>query len=683
MIHHITIDQLKGITNEDGLILRGCGGEVTDWQNGINEMLTEAGILKNGGEFKDIYVFKDEELTNILYPFDNITPDKLDIGKLAMWRLHMHDNFAGIWYSDYLDNLPNIDREEVEELSSDIDTKEDSAVSIHPISICINNAYESSDNSFEIPLPTTKKKIQPLLEKADIENWRDIQIDAIHSDMLPGVGKRLQRIISDNGITPDTLDELNYLATRIHDLLVEDGEFERDIFSGNIEAGYNCGSIKEIINLTYEENMKCYDIFPIFDIEDYGEYLVMQHLQDAHAEAFTRLSDSKNPEDRALVAHIEKLEKHIDYEAFGKTTAKEENGTIIEQGYLLGGEGFQDFYQGVQDIPTECHLLAQSEKNVERLMIINDVNITETIVKLHAVGCRNMEHVADNVKSFLDEHNRFAEGESPSLVDNYILVLNRQSISIAPVAEIYKQDSEMFKFALDMARKAEQNRPDIRIFAVRVNNDNNEVAGQGARGDFIELSPKALASHISHHAVSPTSAYIFQNNGLKYPCDLYTWGLELQKRGKFVDYTLNYSNQEIHRVTATLYEFIENHEISSLAESFEFHLPRISNPYKSTTMVENENPHPYDGLIRIDKESAKEILASENTEVYNLADDKVTKVNIFEFLRPASFSEYNNLAIKHSDAKILDKWAERKVGEIVQQMEHGELNKTSGKEECE
>jgi hypothetical protein len=100
-------------------------------------------------------------------------------------------------------------------------------------------------------------------------------------------------------------------------------------------------------------------------------------------------------------------------------------------------------------------------------------------------------------------------------------------------------------------------------------------------------------------------------------------------------------------------------------------------------MVENESPHPYDGLIRIDKESAKEILASENAEVYNLADDKVTKVNIFEFLRPASFSEYSNLAIKQSDAKILDKWAERKVGEIVQQIERGELNKSSGKEERE
>jgi len=688
MIHHITIDQLKGITMGDGLILRGCGSEPTDWQNGINELLTDADILKNGGEFKDIYVFKDEELTNILYPFDDMTPDKLDIGKLTMWRLQEHDNFAGIWYSDYLDNMPNIDSMEVADADiesnngiEDSEVMDDSESSIHPITIYIENAYESNDNSFEIPLPTTKKEIQPLLEDTGIENLRDIRIDAVHSDM-PGVGERLQQIISDNGTTPDTLDELNYLATRIRDLVVNDDEYGKIIFLANIEAGLNCSSIKEVINITFKENINCYEILPFFSLEDYGEYLVTQHLQDKHAEAFTRLNDSKNPQDHALVAHIEKLEKHTNYEAFGMTTAEEENGITTEQGYLLGSESFQQFYHGVQDIPTNCCLL-KSEEDVERFMKIDNVNIAETIVKLHAVGCRNMEYVADNVKSFLDEHKRFAEGLNRNfLANHYILVLNSQSVSIAPMTEICKQDSEMFKFTLDMSRKAEQNRPDIRIFAIRVNNGNDEVAGQNARGGFIELSPKALNSYITHNAISPNSAYILRDDGTKNLYDLYAWGLELQQRGNSVDYVLNYSNHEMSGAIATLGGFIGDYELTSHAESFEFHLPRISNPYKQS-MAESETPHPYNDMIRIDKESAKEILASENAEVYNLADDKVTKVNIFEFLRPSSFSEYSNLAIKHSDAKILDKWAERKVGEIVQQIERGELSKSSGKEERE
>lgn len=31
---------------KEGLILQGCGGELQEWLHGINEMFTEAGLLK-------------------------------------------------------------------------------------------------------------------------------------------------------------------------------------------------------------------------------------------------------------------------------------------------------------------------------------------------------------------------------------------------------------------------------------------------------------------------------------------------------------------------------------------------------------------------------------------------------------------------------------------------------------
>ncbi len=37
----------------------------------------------------------------ILYPFGDV---KLDMGKLAMWRLQTHDTFGGTWLSDYVPN---------------------------------------------------------------------------------------------------------------------------------------------------------------------------------------------------------------------------------------------------------------------------------------------------------------------------------------------------------------------------------------------------------------------------------------------------------------------------------------------------------------------------------------------------------------------------------------------------
>ena len=83
-IKSIEAEELREMTGKEGLILQGCGGPLQEWLDGINDMLTEAGILQNGSRFTDIYVFEHEGLTNLLFPFENA---KLDVGKLAMWRL--------------------------------------------------------------------------------------------------------------------------------------------------------------------------------------------------------------------------------------------------------------------------------------------------------------------------------------------------------------------------------------------------------------------------------------------------------------------------------------------------------------------------------------------------------------------------------------------------------------------
>ena len=60
-----------------------------------------AGILKDGSKFKDVSTFQYGELTCLLYPFEDV---KLEIGKLAMWRLQTHETFGGTWLSDFVPN---------------------------------------------------------------------------------------------------------------------------------------------------------------------------------------------------------------------------------------------------------------------------------------------------------------------------------------------------------------------------------------------------------------------------------------------------------------------------------------------------------------------------------------------------------------------------------------------------
>ncbi len=99
----ITIDDLKKMGDREGLILQGCGGDLQEWVDGINGLLTEAGILLDGSTFKaeDVSVFQYGELTNMLFPFEGV---KLDMGRLAMWRLQTHDQLGGTWLSDYVPN---------------------------------------------------------------------------------------------------------------------------------------------------------------------------------------------------------------------------------------------------------------------------------------------------------------------------------------------------------------------------------------------------------------------------------------------------------------------------------------------------------------------------------------------------------------------------------------------------
>lgn len=103
-IKSVSLYDLRKMNNSEGLILQGCGGDLQEWVDGINEMLTENGILQNESKFEKAYTFNNEDLTCLLFPFDGV---KLDVGKLAMWRLETRETFGSTWLTDYVDNRLN------------------------------------------------------------------------------------------------------------------------------------------------------------------------------------------------------------------------------------------------------------------------------------------------------------------------------------------------------------------------------------------------------------------------------------------------------------------------------------------------------------------------------------------------------------------------------------------------
>lgn len=75
-------------------------------RSGLTESMTftKEGILLDGTKFGDdnCAVFENNGLTCLLHEFNDDT--KVDIGKLAMWRIGTHSDLSGTWLSDYVEN---------------------------------------------------------------------------------------------------------------------------------------------------------------------------------------------------------------------------------------------------------------------------------------------------------------------------------------------------------------------------------------------------------------------------------------------------------------------------------------------------------------------------------------------------------------------------------------------------
>ena len=132
----------------------------------------------------------------------------------------------------------------------------------------------------------------------------------------------------------ENLDELNYLASKLDEM--SDSEYAQ--FQAGMEMGDHCGSLQEIINLT--ENLDCYEVYPhIADYDDLGRYYI---------------------EELEVMQVPEHLQNYIDYEAYGRDVAMDENGSFTDQGYVRDtGDSFHEYYDGERgSIPDEYRVMA-------------------------------------------------------------------------------------------------------------------------------------------------------------------------------------------------------------------------------------------------------------------------------------------------------------------------------------
>ena len=231
-------------------------------------------------------VFEHGGTTNILYPFDDVTPETLEMGKLATWRLNTHENFSGTWHSDYIIN--NLDIGIAKNYLVEGFTVETAISDIIGLKVGITNSKTPDIGGLVVPIPISQEALKPFIEGLNIKNWRDVKIYDIKSD-IENLGEKLFDVVCDAGTQEYSLEELNYLAAKVAKI-VDNGGYDGDIIiPANIEAGINCDTVAGIINLTFSENLNKLDVFPTYDAQGYGDILVNHFMADEHADVFNRL----------------------------------------------------------------------------------------------------------------------------------------------------------------------------------------------------------------------------------------------------------------------------------------------------------------------------------------------------------------------------------------------------------
>ena len=201
---------------------------------------------------------------------------------------------------------------------------------LFPISVRIVNKEEPEREQW-LELPTTPQALRELLQNigGDRQGW-----------YLGEVNCHLYNAAAVEDCTD--INELNYLAAALEALT--DGEFGS--YQAIVDTGRHCDTIQDMINLT--ENLDCYEVNPnITDYDDLGRY----YIDELEA---MQIPDC--------------LQNYIDYEAYGRDVALDEDGQFTDYGYVRDTRNsFIEAYDGnPENIPEEYRVMSVPEEDLSK-----------------------------------------------------------------------------------------------------------------------------------------------------------------------------------------------------------------------------------------------------------------------------------------------------------------------------
>jgi hypothetical protein len=507
-----------------------------------------------------------------------------------------------------------------------------------PIQVYIENAKDAGIGGFTIPLPITKEALAPWLSA--IEADRDgggIAIKSIRSS-VPEFEVVLKEVVpADDAL--NALDELNYLAGLLAEM-DEDGHCE---LLAAIESQAHCDSVTDVINLA--KNLGRSEFLPAFDEEAYGEYLIESFECE---DAYRRLKASQAPDDRALAEYIESLERHVDEESYGREGIKKGGGILTSGGLLFISGDIEELYRGAQDIPQELRLFDGLEPGLLKAV---GVELMPFLAKLHAVAGEYPRDAGYNLKTLAALRS-----------NEYLLLLDGKSAYLIDAAHAYQRGTTAF----DIWTGASET-PDTKALAIHITKVSDSIIG-----DVEELDLTQRQRDIVSHSIRSIAVKATLRNGETFEYTPAEWeGIFPSERDRAVSWQRMFRAGDCSEVCQHLAEIGDGLGSARAAGADEL-LVGINAAYMERARCAAA------GFLRVSQETAKEILARGDAEVFRLLPEGATRLEQIDAVKSGLwFSEHREFAIRQKDLPKLDGWAKRASAELLRQAERAGHQKSN------
>jgi hypothetical protein len=519
----------------------------------------------------------------------------------------------------------------------------------HPLRVYIENSNKPQLGGFIMPLPAMADEITEFFIGTEIKSGRDIKIWDVRSDVT-GMGETITAAL-ERSVSPESLNELNYLAAEIAGMTPNDF----NSFAAVIDAKRHCGSVAEIINVA--ENLSIFDVQPGYSEAQYGDFLLELERENT-SEVFARLEKSEIPDERYFAEYVQRLENHLDTEAFGRAAAENENGVFTDHGYLTEMESaLMERYRGPQDIPAEYRIVVTPlAPKIQPSVKVTGADLPALLMEMHALGGDYMRDAKYNLNALVSKG------------DDFILTAYPDMLFIVPATEMFRKDTSEHR---DWTQKDSLTEC-TRVFVLSVTSrDEGSITGDLCEADFPSLRNFFRMFNVSF---THLDAEMADGATRTITADEYN-RMDNAERGQIKSYRKHYAPADEEKVTVFIdtlrWAVQENRQPVTPTEL----AAQMSAAYMSRAA------HPQPDMLRVAQAAAQEILAKNAAPVFRLTGNGPEQLSPIDAVKTGLwYSTDREFAVKREDLPGAEKWASRAAEGILRQAERGEKEKPRGEE---